>query len=117
MQNKQEIPKFCPFCKSSRNCINCKEKHTIKHIFRTWRTYSKMKLEDAVTNLKSIVKFGKYKDKNYFRLCQDENYIIYILSNDFNENTKQIIRKYIKYNKIFNTTKYKNYFNNNKYLI
>ena len=76
-----------------------------------------MKLEDAVTNLKSIVKFGKYKDKNYFRLCQDENYIIYILTNDFNENTKQIIRKYIKYNKIFNTTKYKNYFNNNKYLI
>ena len=117
MQNKEEIPKFCPFCKSSRNCINCNEKHTIKHIFRTWRIYSKMKLEDVITNLKSIVKFGKYKNQNYFRLCQDKYYISYILTNDFNENTKQIIRKYIKYKNIFNTTKYKNKFNNNKYLI
>lgn len=106
MLEKKEIPQFCPFCKSSRSCINCKEKQLLKNIITKWRTYSKMKLNDAVSDLTTKVNFGKYKGQTYYKLCQDHNYLSYILNNDFDQRTKSKVIKYIKYRLLFKKPKY-----------
>jgi len=101
------LPKFCPFCKSSRDCIKCKEKQNIKNIFTKWRIYSHMKMKNLITNLKSPVVFGKYKGQIFYKLCQDNSYVNYILNNDFNENIIYKIMNYIKYKHLLNIEYYK----------
>lgn len=107
MQNNQEKPTFCAFCKSSRDCIKCKKKQNIKNIFTKWRIYSKMKINNLITDLKSPVVFGKYKGQIFYKLCQDNNYVNYILNNDFNENIIYKIMNYIKYKHLLNKEYYK----------
>ena len=43
-----------------------------------------MKINNLITDLKSPVVFGKYKGQIFYKLCQDNNYVNYILNNDFN---------------------------------
>jgi hypothetical protein len=107
MIEKQEIPKFCPFCKLLRDCNNCKIKKNIKNIFTKWRIYSNMKIRSLITDLKSPVLFGKYKTQTFYKLCQDNSYVNYILNNDFNENIIYKIMNYIKYKHILNKESYK----------
>ena len=106
MLDKKEVPTFCPFCKSSRNCINCKNKN-IKHIFTKWRIYSNMKMNSIISDLKIPVLFGKYKGQIFYKLCQDSSYVNYILNNDFNETIIYKIMNYIKYKHILNKESYK----------
>jgi hypothetical protein len=106
MLDKKEITKFCAFCKSSRNCILCKQKHNIKNIFTKWKIYSNMKITNLIDNLKSPVLFGKYKTQTFYKLCQDNSYVNYILNNDFNENIKYKIRSYLKYKHLLNKENY-----------
>ena len=107
MIEKQEIPKFCPFCKSSSDCINCKKKKNIKNIFSKWRIYSNMKITNLITDLKSPVLFGKYKTQTFYKLCQDNSYVNYLLNNDFNENLIYKVMNYIKYKHLLNKESYK----------
>ena len=102
VKNKMEIPKFCSFCHSNRNCINCKDKKFVRNIFQKWKIHSKLKVEEALTNLNSVVRFGKYNGKRYIDLCKDVSYCNFIMKNQFNDSIKKKIYKYIKYQKIMN---------------
>ena len=107
MQQKQELPIFCPFCKSWRKCKECKNKKNIKNIFTKWRIYSNMKMNSIISDLKTPVLFGKYKGQIFYKLCQDSSYVNYILNNDFNETIIYKIMNYIKYKHILNKESYK----------
>jgi hypothetical protein len=107
---KKEIPKFCSFCKSSRDCKNCKEKGQLKSIFQEWRQNSKISIKKLLLSLNETVKFGKYKDKTFYELCQNSGYSQFILNNNFDEKTKTKINDYIRYQKILVKPEYKEYF-------
>ena len=106
---KKEIPKFCSFCKSSRDCKNCKEKGQLKSIFQEWRQNSKISIKTLLMSLDKIVKFGKYKGKTFYELCQNTGYVQFILNNNFDEETKTKINDYIRYQNIKNTLKIINF--------
>ena len=66
-----------------------------------------MKITNLITDLKSPVLFGKYKTQTFYKLCQDNSYVNYILNNDFNENLIYKVMNYIKYKHLLNKESYK----------
>ena len=110
MLEQKEIPKFCSFCKSSRDCKNCKEKGQLRTILQEWRQNSKISIYNLLISLNEIVKFGKYKGKTFYELCQNTGYTQFILNNNFDEKTKTKINDYIRYEKILDKPEYKEYF-------
>jgi hypothetical protein len=101
--NKTDIPLFCSFCCSKRNCIKCKDKENIRYIFNNWRSKINDKISYIKKNINSLVEFGKYKGKTFNILCKDVSYRNFIVSNGFNNIKKEeimtkinIYRKYEK---------------------
>jgi len=101
--DKTDIPLFCSFCSSKRNCIKCKDKENIRNIFNIWRCKINDKITYIKKNINSLVEFGKYKGKTFNILCKDVNYRNFIISTGFNNIKKEeivnIINIYRKYEK------------------
>lgn len=108
IENKKDIPKFCSFCGREANCKNCSQKQCMRNVIQKWRIHSNIKLRHLFDNLNSNVNFGKYCNKPYHILCKDYKYIHYILSNNFKESIKSILKGYIRYEHILLKDLYKN---------
>ena len=87
-----------------------KEKEQLRTILQEWRQNSKISINNLLISLNEIVKFGKYKGKTFYELCQNTGYTQFILNNNFDEKTKTKINDYIRYEKILDKPEYKEYF-------
>jgi hypothetical protein len=97
-----EPPLFCSFCQSKRACKMCINKGFINNIFKTWKKYTKDKISNVISIMRSKVKFGKYKGKQYIKLCRDSSYVKYIMDSNFEYKIKKILSDHHKYKTIIN---------------